>query len=63
MEMTLRGVYVVARNSSGRPVLQHKLIDGQATHTSCGQDVTPWSRQYTHIRLEAILCLRGACRN
>jgi hypothetical protein len=60
--MTLRGVYVVARNGSDRPVLQHQLQDGQASFTKCGVDVRPWSRQYTHVRLDAILCRRSSCR-
>lgn len=60
--MTLRGVYVVARGNSGRPTCQHKLHDGQAILTKCGEDMSAWSRSYTSVKLEAILCRRNACR-
>lgn len=59
--MVLRNAYVVARGSAGRPTCQHRLKDGQATLTACGQDMSAWSRSYTNGPLEAILCKRANC--
>lgn len=60
--MPLRHAYVIARNSSGRPTLQHLLIDGQGSVTACGCDTSAWSRAYQPKAIEAILCRRSACR-
>jgi hypothetical protein len=60
--MPLKGVYVIARNASGRPTLQHKLVDGQASMTCCGTDTSEWSRAFQSKRIEEILCRREACR-
>ena len=46
MTLPLRDVYVIARNAAGRACLQHKLVDGQASVTKCGRDVSTWSRSF-----------------
>jgi hypothetical protein len=38
--MPHRNVYVIARNAGGRPTRMHKLVDGQASVTCCGRDVS-----------------------
>lgn len=59
--MVLKGAYVVARGTSGRPLCQHKLIDGKTAQTACGKDMSGWSRSYTSGPLEAILCKNPGC--
>jgi hypothetical protein len=61
--MTLQSLYVLARNGHDRPVCQHKLVEGTASLTACGEDMQPWSRQYTHTRFDVLLCKRPACRS
>lgn len=56
-----KDMYVVARNASGRATLEHKLVEG-FQRTGCGTDISAWSCYYTHVRIEAILCLRRGCR-
>ena len=60
--MPLKNLFVIARNASGRPCLQHKLVDGQTERTACGRDLSNWSRELIRQRLDAILCLSKACR-
>ena len=60
--MVLKRVYVVARNNTGRPTLQHRLLDHQTIHTACGLDMASWSRSYMDTAIEAILCKKDACR-
>lgn len=60
--MVLRGAYVVGRGLSGRPTVQHKLVAGSAVDTTCGTDVSQYSRSYTHQVLEAILCRKPGCK-
>jgi hypothetical protein len=60
--MPLKRVYVIARNAGGRPTLQHKLVDGTASVTECGTDVSSWSRAYSYKRIEEVLCKRAGCR-
>lgn len=56
-------VYVVARNGSDRPTLQHKLVDGTATRTLCGRDISSWSRAYQASPIDVILCRQRGCRS
>lgn len=55
-------LYVLARGNTNRPVCQHKLVDGTASLTCCGIDMSQWSREFTHVRYDTILCRRKACR-
>lgn len=55
-------LYVIARNRRSRPTLQHKLLDGAASITACGQQMTLWSRSYQTEPIEAVLCKKTACR-
>jgi hypothetical protein len=58
--MVLQSAYVVARNASGRPTLQHKLLDGGTALTLCGRNVSAWSCAYMHKKIDAIICRRCA---
>lgn len=55
-------MYVVARNASGRPTLQHLLLPG-TNATACGWSVLEWSRAYQAKPIEAILCRQPGCRS
>jgi hypothetical protein len=48
-------LYVLARNGSGRPTLQHKTSLLYPT-TSCGIDISGWSRSYSKKPIPEILC-------
>lgn len=50
--------YVVARTMSKRPSLQHFTSD--LDMTSCGIDISLWSRAYMKTEIKEILCLK--CR-
>jgi hypothetical protein len=48
--------YVIARNRSKRPTLQHVLHkDGR---TVCGLDMMGWSREYSSQPIPTLLCFR-----
>ena len=55
-------LYVIARNKHGRPTLQHKLLDGTASITCCGQVMELWSRAYQTEPIPEILCKKAMCR-
>lgn len=63
MAMPLKGVYVIARNAGGRPTLQHKLVDGTASVTCCGREMTGWSRHYSPKPIPQLLCMQSGCRS
>lgn len=48
--------YVVARTASKRPSLQHFTVDHEVT--SCGLDISIWSRAYMKTEIREILCLK-----
>ncbi|WNO27825.1 hypothetical protein SEA_HUWBERT_74 [Microbacterium phage Huwbert] len=50
--------YVVARTASKRPSLQHFTVDHEVT--SCGLDISIWSRAYMKTEIKEIFCLK--CR-
>lgn len=60
--MTLKSVFVIARNHLGRPTLMHRLISNQTRMTACGVDTSGWSRAYAKEPIEELLCKREACR-
>lgn len=51
--------YVIARNHSKRPTLQHLVLNA-TRFTACGVPMTDWSRAYQNEPIPAILCLK--CR-
>lgn len=51
-------MYVLARNASGRPMLQH--ITAADGYTRCGYSLQGWSREYTSIKLPILLCKKCA---
>ena len=55
-------MYIIARTASKRPSLQHRLVLGEdgAHITSCGLDVSMWSRAYQNKPIPQVLCVR--CR-
>lgn len=53
-------LYVIARNASDRPTLQHRLLDGSASQTLCGVKMTDWSRSYQTEPIKSVLCRRCA---
>lgn len=55
-------LYVIARGRSSRPTCQHKLANGTASHTKCGEDMTEWSRSYQREQIESVFCKKAACR-
>lgn len=56
-------LYVIARNESGRPTLQHRLSDGTSSVLDCdGRDITGWSRAYQTDAIEEVLCRKPKCR-
>jgi hypothetical protein len=57
-----RTLYVIARNSGGRPTLQHKLPPGVASTTCCGYNIEGWSRAYSDTPIPEVLCRTKACR-
>lgn len=50
--------YVVARTGAGRPSLQHHTED--MTKTTCGLDISVWSRAYMKSPIKEILCRKCA---
>jgi hypothetical protein len=48
--------YVVARTMSKRPSLQHFTPDHNKT--SCGLDISGWSRAYMRTEIKEILCIK-----
>jgi hypothetical protein len=52
--------YALSRNAHQGATLQHELPPGVWSRTLCGLDIAGWSREYTTIRYETILCRR--CR-
>jgi len=58
----LNPLYVIARNKSGRPTLQHRLLDGTASITSCGRVMELWSRAYQLKPIPEVLCKQRGCR-
>lgn len=46
--------YVIARNAGGRPTLQHYTSDYRTS--TCGLDITRWSRAYSEVKLREIIC-------
>jgi len=61
--MPMKNLYVIARSASGRPTLQHKLVDGTASVTCCGRVMDGWSRAFMTKRIDEVLCLSRACRS
>lgn len=61
-EIVTYPVYVIARNASGRPTLQHKLMPGAASLTACGTPIESWSRAYQSEPIHEVLCKREACQ-
>jgi hypothetical protein len=53
-------IYVIARNNSGRPTLQHRLVDGTSGFTLCGLEMYNWSRGFQKKPIEQVLCKRCA---
>lgn len=51
-------MYVVARNAKGRPMLMHEVRGKRTYITTCGLDISPWSRAYFHEPITTILCLK-----
>ena len=51
-------MYVVARNAKGRPMLMHEVKGPRTYTTTCGLDVSPWSRAYFSESIPTILCLK-----
>jgi len=49
-------MFIVARTTSGRPSLQHAVDGYLEDTTSCGLDITGWSRAYQSIPIPQILC-------
>jgi len=55
-------MYVIARNASGRPTVQHRLNDRDNTRTGCGYDMSPWSRAYMNVKYKAVFCKLKGCQ-
>jgi hypothetical protein len=50
--------FVIARTARDRPSLMHKLSEEYEYLTSCGVDVTGWSRAYLAEPIPEVLCKR-----
>lgn len=51
--------YVLARNGSGRPTLQHEVARNTTFRfTKCGIDITHWSLAWQSKPIEPLLCHR-----
>jgi len=56
-------VYGVARSVvTGRPTVQHRMVDFNATNGCCGVDFGNASISYSNKPIDAIFCLKAACR-
>lgn len=55
-------VFVMARTWRGRPTLMHQLLDGSASYTLCGRDMSGWSRQFLNRRQAAPLIDLLCCK-
>lgn len=53
-------VYVLARTASGRPALQHRLLQTDKDITACGLNMSRWSRVYSHTCFSSIYCKKCA---
>ena len=49
-------MWILARTSKGRPTLMHHLGEDYGDETSCGLDVTQWSRAYRKVVIKEIAC-------
>ena len=52
------GLYFMARNTRGRPTLQHMLDEKREGYTVCGTYVVGWSRVYMDHPLKGFYCRR-----
>jgi hypothetical protein len=57
-----RGVFVLARTGSGRPALQHRVLETDIDTTVCGLNMKLWSRSYNKTCFTAIYCKKCAKR-
>jgi hypothetical protein len=48
--------YVIARNASGRPTLQHAVRDTETT--MCGYYIGEWTRFWSNQRMTQMFCKR-----
>lgn len=48
-------MFILARTAKGRPTLMHQLEEDFGDVTSCGLDVTQWSRAYKAYPIKEIL--------
>lgn len=48
--------FILARTGSGRPSLQHVLDLEDLDRSSCGLDISIWSRAYMRDAIPQILC-------
>lgn len=60
MASKFQSVYVIARNRSDRPTVQHELDDGVAGLTLCGVFMDGWSRAFMKDRIDVLFCRRCA---
>lgn len=58
----VHGRYVIARNFTGRPTLQHRLANDSFDETACGLPITSWSRAFQDYPIHEVLCKREACQ-
>lgn len=52
--------FMVARTGSGRPSLMHAIHIDDFSTTTCGLDVSRWSRFYVERAIPQVLCKRCA---
>lgn len=53
-------MWILARTAKGRPTLMHQLVEDYGDKTSCGTDVTSWSRAYRASPIKEIACIKCA---
>lgn len=53
-------MWVIARTATGRPTLMHQLEEDYGDRSSCGLDVTQWSRAYKAEPIKEIACIKCA---
>ena len=51
-------MFVIARTARRRPTLQHQVSDADAARTSCGLDISAWSRAYQTSAIPQIICIK-----
>lgn len=51
-------MWILARTSNGRPTLMHHLEEDYGDKTSCGLEVTTWSRAYRARPIKEIACIK-----